>query len=539
MKIPVVFLSLNPNEPARGYWDEYFIEKIVARPEFEVIEDADSAPEAVVVIHADKHYGMESQITEWLSRYKGVVLIVAGDEHGELKIEEITHPNMKIWLMTPHAGRKYTNVDRFIGEGFTPHSDLIINQPEKNKRWFFAGQVTHGRRTKCVAQLKKMDGGELIQTQAFAAGIAPSEYIEKLSTARVIPCPGGPATPDTFRFYETLEMGGIPIADAYSALNKNDGYWQMLFGEELPFPVIKDWNELPDMVNYFNDIFQKNANRIFAWWQMYKRNFFVNLIEDFCLISDQEIDQRGLTVLVPTSPVESNPDTSIIENTIATIRAHLPATEIIITFDGVRPEQEERRANYEEYVKKVLWMCNKVWKNVTPIVFEQHMHQVAMAREALKYVKTNKILYVEHDTPLTPDRPIDWANIALMVDSGEADLVRFHFEAFIPKEHEWLMIDKQPQIVRGVPAVRTIQWSQRPHVASTAFYRRILNDHFTQDARTFIEDKMHSVVISAYTAEQLQGWNKFKLWIYHPEPDIKRSYHTDGRGSESKYKMVF
>jgi hypothetical protein len=92
----------------------------------------------------------------------------------------------------------------------------------------------------------------------------------------------------------------------------------------------------------------------------------------------------------------------------------------------------------------------------------------------------------------------------------------------------------------AIPLLKTIQWSQRPHLARADFYRRILNDHFTSEAKTFIEDKMHGVVYQAWKVEQNQGWNKYRLWIYHPtDGNIKRSLHTDGRGGEDKYSMTF
>ena len=47
-------------------------------------------------------------------------------------------------------------------------------------------------------------------------------------------------------------------------------------------------------------------------------------------------------------------------------------------------------------------------------------------------------------------------------------------------------------------------------------------------SETFIEDKFHGVV-------QDDGWVKHKLWIYHPEGDIKRSYHLDGREGTRKF----
>jgi hypothetical protein len=36
-----------------------------------------------------------------------------------------------------------------------------------------------------------------------------------------------------------------------------------------------------------------------------------------------------------------------------------------------------------------------------------------------------------------------------------------------------------------------------------------------------------------------EGWRDWRMAIYHPEGDIKRSLHLDGRSGEPKYKMYF
>jgi hypothetical protein len=481
------------------------------------------------------------ELQRHLSQFSGVVLIITGDEANDFPIERLQHENMIIWQATPKPGVPHPHVNRFIGCGTTPHmTKLPKERPEKDLGYYFAGQVTHTRRFQCVSELRNLPGGELLETAGFTQGLAPEEYVAKMARARVVPCPSGPETPDTFRVFEALESGAIPIVDALSPSSDKTGYWQMLFGMDPPFPIIEDWSTLPGLIEYYNDVYTAKSNEVFAWWQQYKRDLKWALIDDYGKISGEDVEMRDdITVVVPTSPVLSNPDTSIIEETVGTVRAHLPTAEIIITFDGVREEQEHLRAKYDEYISRVLWKANKEWWNVVPVVYKEHKHQVGMMRGIMGMIKTDKILYVEHDTPITADRDIDWVGCRALIDSRDADLLRFHFEAFIPKVHEYLMLDKEPISMCGIDVVRTIQWSQRPHLTTKEYYERILRDHFTPEAVTFIEDKMHSVVATAYNLEQNQGWMKHKLWIYHPPGDIKRSYHTDGRGEESKYDMTF
>lgn len=233
-----------------------------------------------------------------------------------------------------------------------------------------------------------------------------------------------------------------------------------------------------------------------------------------------------ITAVIPTSPFKSQPDTSIIDETIASIRHHLDC-EIIVTFDGVRKEDKSKRADYQEYIRRVLYK-----HDIIPYIFDDHQHQVGMMRHLLENdeIKTPLLLYMESDAPLVTDYEIPLKELGERILSGESDLIRFHHEGVVPKEHNHMIIGKVENDL-----LRTCQWSQRPHLSSVAYYRRILGEHFSPKANSFIEDKMHSVAHQAYERDGLQGWQQHKLHIYHPGGNIKRSYHTDQRDGGAKY----
>jgi hypothetical protein len=231
---------------------------------------------------------------------------------------------------------------------------------------------------------------------------------------------------------------------------------------------------------------------------------------------------KDITVIIPTSVIPSHPDTVIIEETINSIRAHLPDNEIIIQVDGLRNERLEWKDRYDEYKNRLLWKSLHEWKNVLPIIFDQHLHQTDMMRQTIHLIRTSAILYVESDTPLTTDLPIDWQSCLDMLDSGKANTVRFHFEAGIPEPHQYLMLGVEDGFMK------TIQWSQRPHLSTVPYYKDVVLKNVP--SRTFIEDTFHSYV-------QSHQWEHNKLWIYYPNDgeNIKRSYHLDGRNGTRKF----
>ena len=238
-----------------------------------------------------------------------------------------------------------------------------------------------------------------------------------------------------------------------------------------------------------------------------------------------------ITVVTPVSPIPSHPDPKVLLQTIDSVRHHLPDSEIILTFDGVRAEQEHRRADYEEFIRRTLWLADHHYGNIVPFVFDEHLHQVGMMRAVIDEIDTPMLMYVEQDTPLVVDREIDFDLVTKFISSCRSDLVRFHHEAQIPDEHQPMMHGMEPDL----PFMRTSQWSQRPHVAFVPFYRRVL-DNFKPWAKCFIEDKMHGVCDEAYKINGMAGWQDWRLHIYAPEGSICRSWHTDGRGGDPKFE---
>lgn len=238
----------------------------------------------------------------------------------------------------------------------------------------------------------------------------------------------------------------------------------------------------------------------------------------------------SITVIVPISPVKSHPDTTVLDETLDSVRFHLPDVEIFLLFDGVRDEQEQRRNDYEEFIRRALWRADKHYKACAPYIFNSHQHQVGMLRYVLDDIRTDLMLFVESDAPLVVDEPIDWDASVNLIQSGEADVVRYSHEGIIPKAHRHMMLGLEGDFMR------TCQYSGRPHLASVAYYRRLLQAHFSPEANCFLEDVLHSVCHQAYEVDGMTGWHQHRLWLYHPQTgNIKRSYTTDGRAGEPKW----
>lgn len=252
-----------------------------------------------------------------------------------------------------------------------------------------------------------------------------------------------------------------------------------------------------------------------------------------------------VTVLILTSPIPSHPDTSIIYQTIESVASRIPDVPIFILCDGVREEQEEYRASYDQYQERLADSVCAQWPNVSVVIHPHHLHQAAMTRKTIKSLRSMEqlndyILFMEHDTPLTGTIPFD---LCLQVlDETEFDLIRFYHETVMQPEHRHLMLDDSP-INWGMvdlPLTRTAQWSQRPHLARSSRYITWLDHYFSANCRTMIEDRMHGVVHENFLLHGLDGWwSNFRLLLYTPDGNIQRSTHTDGRGGDNKYDHTY
>lgn len=507
----IIWLSVKDGTPGRGYWDQRMLEEFFERETHTETNFIEPQDEAIVILPGAYQAPYIDEINKQLANCKKCTLIITSDEENNFPIDQISHENIRIFAN--YYNPKYTSDIHWLPIG--PANVFNIPLQAKTRDFVFVGQVTHPARQQYIDQIKNRTDGFMLFTEGFAQGMPPEDYYKTLASAKVVPSPAGNVCPDAFRTYEAISAGAVPIP--------TDPFWHDIVFGSVPFPVVEEFEQVNDYIDHAISRYPELNNKVQMWWLREKRS-----IKNAILPPEPE----GITIIIPVSPVKSHPSIEIIDETIKTVRHHLPDSEIIVTFDGVREEQEDRRADYEIFKRHFLWECfhNPLYKNILPFDFEEHSHQVKMARWALRFVNTDIVLYIEQDTPLTSDEPIEWQKCLDFIRSGEANMIRFHFEASIPQPHKHMMIG---DIENGF--LRTSQWSQRPHLISKAYFDRVLNDNFSEDAICFIEDKMHGVVSEAWNVYGKQGWLQHRVWIYHPEGNIKRSYHTDGRAGEQKW----
>jgi hypothetical protein len=260
-------------------WDFGFIKEAFENKNL-LIEETKTLPEldrAFVVIAGYENANITNEVSQELKKVKRVVLFVTGDEGGIFNYDGIDHPNIEIWVQSPYPQHaKYNRMP--IGST----SDLMKYVPTYQKKIydaFYSGQVNHGRREELVSALSKIENSLCNSTPGFTQGYSIGEYYEKMHQAKVCPCPAGALTIDSFRFYETIEMLSIPIADSRSSVNQIMGFWELVFGDNLPFKQTQNWHELDSMMKDLLNDYPRNLHKIVSWWIKYKRDFRDKIME--------------------------------------------------------------------------------------------------------------------------------------------------------------------------------------------------------------------------------------------------------------------
>ena len=259
-------------------WDFGLLKETFSRNKI-TIKQTRSLPEvekAFVVVPGFEWHQNEEILNEELSKIKKVVLFITSDELGVFDVEKIDHLDIKIWIQYPY--KKHKHYYRMPVGSPSRIGDFIPEYPTKIYNAFFSGQITHDRRRELADVMPNIKDSLFNPTAGFTQGYGPEEYYKLLSESKIVPCPAGVASIDSFRFFESIEMMAIPIGDIKSSANELFDFWTFVFGNN-EIEKTDDWNNLQNMIDGILKDYPANMHRIVAWWIKYKRDFANKIME--------------------------------------------------------------------------------------------------------------------------------------------------------------------------------------------------------------------------------------------------------------------
>jgi len=141
---------------------------------------------------------------------------------------------------------------------------------ERKYIWSFAGQIQKSSRVFMINNMKKVPDFRIHETFKWEDpnALSVTDYRNILLESVFVPCPRGWWNLDSFRLYEALECGCIPIVEKTPF-----DYFQKMFGS-YPFLSVNSWDEAPELINnYLSDpaALEELRMECFSWWNNYKK----------------------------------------------------------------------------------------------------------------------------------------------------------------------------------------------------------------------------------------------------------------------------
>jgi len=279
----------NLGEERTIFWGNYhfvnsypWILNLLSKLEIEIINDTQNLDENESLIIVDHMISTkESFYFDLSNKVKKIFLIHLGDEGGAEKKDLVYSLCEHIWrTFSLPMFKNFKNVTSIpIGYKCDPVKDNI-NILKRNYKWSFLG-TTHGSsRYDLLNKHKNITPNFINLTENFSGkkSMDTNDYYKILNNSIFAPIPHGYFHPETYRLYEALEAGCIPIIENPFQFFDN-------FLPNNPLLSVNSWEDSSTIIKKYlenkKDI-EILRNKINDWWTQHKEN----LKETFLLIEN-------------------------------------------------------------------------------------------------------------------------------------------------------------------------------------------------------------------------------------------------------------
>lgn len=221
----------------------------------------------------------------------------------QLSDEELLHTDLDYhdarFILRNYFSKKLARQNKkvyFIPLGYKNHfwrgfEGKIKGVNERKYNWSFAGNINRPDRLKMARYMGYIPGYFFNRGCGFNSknALSTSSYRDLLLDTIISPCPIGNASFDSFRVYESLECGCIPLIQS----NYASDYFKNLFGEH-PLPILQDWSEAKEKVDLLlkdKEALENLRQVCYQFWQDQKiglKNKIRSIIETHFFESDGE-----------------------------------------------------------------------------------------------------------------------------------------------------------------------------------------------------------------------------------------------------------
>lgn len=244
---------------------DIWISEILKRVKYNIIENETKLETNDTLIIIDSN--IEVKI-DFYSKLKlicsKIFLFHLGDESGSYDLTSVYENCNYVWRT--FCSKKFfgNNHIKCIPIGYK--SGVLNKQKNKKKyKWAFVGTPHKSSRHDLLFQFSDILPFFCHKTKKFDEKIiSPDEMSEALSSTEFVPCPNGFVHPETYRLYEALECGCIPIVES------TYHYYDRLFPSN-PFIKVDKWVDAKPIVEgWKNAQINYKKKECEVWWSKYK-----------------------------------------------------------------------------------------------------------------------------------------------------------------------------------------------------------------------------------------------------------------------------
>ena len=244
---------------------DIWIYEILQKIKYNVIDSEKNLEKGDILIIVDSNPEKKIELYNKLKLICSKILLFhLGDEAGSYDLSQIY--NKCDYILRAFCSNKYFKNNRVKCIPLGYKSGISDRQKKNSKyKWAFTGTPHKSSRHDLLFQFSDIKPFFCHKTEKFNTKIiSVDEMSEVLSLTEFIPCPNGFFHPETYRLYEALQCGCVPIVEnAYK-------YYDRLFPDN-PFIRVDKWIEAKSAIKgWSNDQIKKKQEECKSWWKSYK-----------------------------------------------------------------------------------------------------------------------------------------------------------------------------------------------------------------------------------------------------------------------------
>ena len=243
-----------------------WVHEILNKIQFKVVQSEKDLESEDILIVIDS--SVEKKI-EFYTKLQAICqkmfLIHLGDESGAYNLSLIYNKFNFVWRS--FCSNRYFNNNKVscLPVGYKSGTFFNKEVSERKYKWAFIGTPHKSSRHDLLFQLSGIEPFFFHRTKKFNEKIIEVDEMSTiLSSTEFIPSPNGLVHPETYRVYEALECGCIPIVE------NSYKYYDRLFPNN-PFLKVDKWIEAKHVITKWeNERIKQKREECNTWWNQYK-----------------------------------------------------------------------------------------------------------------------------------------------------------------------------------------------------------------------------------------------------------------------------